>query len=293
MSQEREEDFLSVDTPIPGQNYVCLSFVSPEKMIKSKEKFFMVSFLNSLLQNQEVFSKYDKFNYKIVNELYEGFLLNNKDEMNKAYDEMVDYKTSMRTVKIRGTYDTLREAKYRAKCLQKKDKNFDVFVGQVGYWLPWDPSSLEVKDQEYTNNELNTLMKKYKENKEHRDEVFEKQKEERIRAARENSNVKVVEDEQKDNLDKIRNIANVKDGIVENESLNSIMGGEFSDPWMERKQTSVEASVQETIPETTEESTSETTPETTPTNSTSTNDNTSNESVSQTAEVKDDTELSM
>ena len=37
MSKEQEEDFLSVDTPIPGQNYVCLSFVSPEKMIKSKK----------------------------------------------------------------------------------------------------------------------------------------------------------------------------------------------------------------------------------------------------------------
>ena len=26
-----KEDFLEVDQPIPGQNYVCLSFVSPEK----------------------------------------------------------------------------------------------------------------------------------------------------------------------------------------------------------------------------------------------------------------------
>ena len=62
---------------------------------------------------------------------------------------------------------------------RKKIKVFDVFVGQVGYWLPWDPSSLEVQDQEYTNTELNTLMKKYKENKEQHDEVFEKQKEEK------------------------------------------------------------------------------------------------------------------
>ena len=124
MSEEHEEDFLSVDTPIPGQNYVCLSFVSPEKMIKDKNKFYMVSFLNSLLKNQEVLSRYENFTYKIVDELYEGFLMNNKDDMNKSFDETVDFKTSMRTVKIRGTYDTLREAKYRAKSLQKKDKSF-------------------------------------------------------------------------------------------------------------------------------------------------------------------------
>ena len=183
MSEEKEEDFLSVDTPIPGQNYVCLSFVSPEKMVKDKHKFQMVSFLNSLLQTKEVLSKYDNFTYKIVDNLYEEFLINNKVEITKAFDESVDFKTSMRTVKVRGTYDTLREAKYRAKCLQKKDKSFDVFVGQVGFWLPWDPSSLEVKDQEYTNTELNTLMKKYKENKDYRDEVFEKQKDERIKKA--------------------------------------------------------------------------------------------------------------
>ena len=237
MSEEHEEDFLSVDTPIPGQNYVCLSFVSPEKMVKNKNKFYMVSFLNSLLKNQEVLSRYENFTYKIVDELYEGFVMNNKEGMNKAFDETVDFKTSMRTVKIRGTYDTLREAKYRAKCLQKKDKSFDVFVGQVGYWLPWDPSSLEVKDQEYTNTELNTLMKKYKENKEHHDEVFEQQKEDRIRKARENSSRPTTTEDAQDDINKIRNIANIKDGLVEDKSLNSIMGGDFSDPWMARKET--------------------------------------------------------
>ena len=32
-------DYLEVDNPIPGQNYVCLSFVSPEKTLKEKELF--------------------------------------------------------------------------------------------------------------------------------------------------------------------------------------------------------------------------------------------------------------
>jgi len=29
--EEIEEDFLEVDRPVPGQNYCCLSFVSPDK----------------------------------------------------------------------------------------------------------------------------------------------------------------------------------------------------------------------------------------------------------------------
>ena len=33
------EEFLDNDPPILGQNYVCLSFVSPEKFIKQKEVY--------------------------------------------------------------------------------------------------------------------------------------------------------------------------------------------------------------------------------------------------------------
>ena len=35
---EIKEDFLEVDPKIPGQNFVCLSFVSPEKVLKQKER---------------------------------------------------------------------------------------------------------------------------------------------------------------------------------------------------------------------------------------------------------------
>jgi hypothetical protein len=43
----------------------------------------------------------------------------------------------------------------------------------VGKWTPWDPSPHEVKDQEYNNDQLNTLMKKYKENEDSREKAFE------------------------------------------------------------------------------------------------------------------------
>ena len=52
-----KEDFLEVDKPIPGQNYVCLSFVSPEKIVKQKELFvfhkYMESRYNILLESLE------------------------------------------------------------------------------------------------------------------------------------------------------------------------------------------------------------------------------------------------
>lgn len=32
-----EEDFLNVDPEIPGQKFVCLSFVSPDKILDKKD----------------------------------------------------------------------------------------------------------------------------------------------------------------------------------------------------------------------------------------------------------------
>ena len=53
MAEEIKEDFLEIDSKIPGQNYVCLSFVSPEKVLKQKEIFFMTKFLEYIVNDQE------------------------------------------------------------------------------------------------------------------------------------------------------------------------------------------------------------------------------------------------
>ena len=43
------EDFLSVDQPVPGQNFCCMSFVSPEKVIRRKQMYLVKEFLKDLL----------------------------------------------------------------------------------------------------------------------------------------------------------------------------------------------------------------------------------------------------
>ena len=42
------EDYLEVDKSIPGQNYACISFVSPEKVLKQKEMFMFENFDNEI-----------------------------------------------------------------------------------------------------------------------------------------------------------------------------------------------------------------------------------------------------
>ena len=51
---EEKVDYLEVDDPIAGQNYVCLSFVSPESMIESKESFKVAKFLQSVCKEKDM-----------------------------------------------------------------------------------------------------------------------------------------------------------------------------------------------------------------------------------------------
>ena len=190
---ELNEDFLEVDSNIPGQNYVCLSFVSPEKLIKSKEIYMATKFLHHVFNDkdrktEDIREKMrDSVNitYDSVNEMYQDWKLCRNKELEQEFYELNDYRTTMRSVKVRGSYDTLKEANRRAKILRRKDPTFNIFVGQVGYWLPWDPSCQDIENQEYQEGELNNLMKKYKENVENKDILYEKIKEERVRKARE------------------------------------------------------------------------------------------------------------
>ena len=176
--EDKKVDYLEVDDPIPGQNYVCLSFVSPENIMESKEAFKVSKFLQSYCKDQdlnveEVMKKYTDYTYKY------------HDELQKDFDERNKFQTNVRGLKIRGTYSTREEAEKRAKSLQSIDSDFHVFVGQVGYWLPWDPCADKVQEEHYINDQLNEMMEKYKENNINRDIFYEEEKRDKIKAAKE------------------------------------------------------------------------------------------------------------
>ena len=40
-------DLLHEDSPLPGQKFACVSFVSPEKILKNKELFYFEKFLKN------------------------------------------------------------------------------------------------------------------------------------------------------------------------------------------------------------------------------------------------------
>ena len=187
-----KEDFLEVDARIPGQNYVCLSVVNPEKFMKQKEVFFATKYLHHIFNDQEQISRdfRERMNenrnisYNTIKESYDDWKYTREQELEDEFHKSCDYQTTMRAIKIRGTYDTLREAKKKAELLQRRDPSFHVFVGQVGYWLPLLANVHQIEDQEYVNKELNTLMENYKQNIEQKDILYQQMKEERIQEAR-------------------------------------------------------------------------------------------------------------
>ena len=163
------EDFLEVDQPIPGQNYACISFVSPEEVLKKKELFMVHKYLKT------VSKKYDLDQNKVEEE-FKDFMYVNSDKLEKEFYQDNDFRTTVRGIKVRGVYDTIQEAKHRSSRLQKKDPNFNVYVGQVGFWLPWDPESHKIEDEQYAEEQLNQLMSEYKKNKENKNLLFEEDK---------------------------------------------------------------------------------------------------------------------
>ena len=210
MATETErQDYLEVDNPVPGQNYCCISFISPENTLAKKELFMFNKFMSQRCAEfenklEEIVKEStdglkDEIQEKLVSELqtqmkmkyeefnssFEDFKYKYSDGLESQFKNFSDFKTSVRGVKVRGVYDTMTEAQNKAKELQRQDRSFHVFVGQVGYWLPWDPCADRITNEEYLEDELNTMMKKYKENEVHRDMLYEEQKREKLKAAME------------------------------------------------------------------------------------------------------------
>lgn len=207
MGEKDTTDYLEVDNPIPGQNYVCVSFVSPENTLAQKELFMFSKYMTQRcgefenkideivkkssdeLRNtikEELVSELQKemrYTYEKFASTFEDFKYKFNEQLESQFSKLNDFKTTVRGLKVRGVFDTRQEADNKAKELQRQDRSFHVFVGQVGYWLPWDPCADRVQDEEYLEEELNTMMRKYKENEIARDIFYEEEKRDKMKHA--------------------------------------------------------------------------------------------------------------
>ena len=152
---------------------------------------------------------------------FASFVSLNSAQIDKEFDELNEFRTSVRGFKVRGVYDSLDEAKARAKKIESFDNKFNVFVCQVGCWCPWSPNPEEIQDNEYAETQLNTLVKGYKENEEKKNKFFEERKEELVVHGRE-----FTERLKKDQTSRVT--------VVKEEDLptNALLS---PDPWMASK----------------------------------------------------------
>ena len=180
-------DLLDEDQAIAGQKFACISFVSPENILKQKNLFYFDRFLKQwdMSKSLEKFTQFINFlSYKYsfnfenamkdleefnkeekeklfsttLDDEYKSYLDRNEDDLEKQFNTQHDFQTSTRGIKVRGVFPTQQEAELRCKMLRELDPNHDVYVGPVGMWMPWEPEAYKTGRVEYLEDELNQLM---------------------------------------------------------------------------------------------------------------------------------------
>lgn len=129
----------------------------------------------------EGFQQFQKKNLKeytqrTLQEEFEDFMFKNQAKLEEEFFAKNEFRPTIRGIKVRGVYSSEAEATSRAKRLQKSDPNFNIYLGAVGKWMAWEPDPSKISTQEYANDQLNSLMKKYRENEEAREEFYSTRK---------------------------------------------------------------------------------------------------------------------
>lgn len=235
-------DLLFVDPPIAEQHFVCMSFVSPEKIIKQKNTFLFerfvknfdleksskkfVQFLNfvsykynlnfdAMMEdfNEFIKSEQPKLIETTIEDDYKNFLDANEKTLQNEFNQLVDFQTNVNSVKVRGVFPTQEEAGMRCKMLRDIDPTHDIYVGPVGVWVPWEPEAYKTGKVDYMEEELNQLMHQKTENEAKAKNYFDKRVletkkqaiEENIRKAKETGNKLTQNIDEKGNLIGVNN----------------------------------------------------------------------------------------
>jgi len=245
-------DLLDEDKPIAQQKFVCVSFLSPEKILNKKEVFFFDQFVKNwdFIKSMQKYSEFtgflsykynlpadqlmqdfsdfckeekDKLSKESVSDDYKTFMDKYLDSMELEFNKQNEFRTNTRGLKIRGVYPSQEEAEMRAKLLRENDPHHDVFVGPVGIWMPWDPDAYRTGKVDHLESELNQLMEKKQENEASAKEYFDKriketkQKaiEENIKKAKESGNKLTQAIDEQGNL--TRNLDDIKNTLFSKE----------------------------------------------------------------------------
>jgi hypothetical protein len=209
-------DLCDEDAPIAGQKFVCMSFVSPEKILKKRELYVFEQFVKQWdfaksmekttdflgflaykynLKADDVMNDFKEFvkdeeaklKSSSLDDDFKTFMDKNEDRLNEQFGREHAFQTSVRGLKVRGAFSTQEEAEMRCKKLRDIDPTHDIFVGPVGMWIPWDPDAYKTGRIEFMEEELNQLHSEKIKNETMAKEEFDRRvKETKQKAIREN-----------------------------------------------------------------------------------------------------------
>lgn len=241
LTDELEEDPVQM-----GARFVGISFLSPEKILKKREMFFFEKFVESwdIETSMTKFNDFlhfisEKFNLKkdVLMHDFEDFVREEKDRLKAEGNLLNDYKnfvdreethlseqfqkensfqTSVRGLKIRTpTVATLEECEQLVKRVRERDPNHDIYIGEVGKWMPWDPEAYKTGRMEYLESKLNELHHAKTKNEEMAKIEFDK----RVKETKKKAILENIEKAKKSNnvltqtLDEKGNLVGVMDKI--------------------------------------------------------------------------------
>ena len=222
-------DLLDEDTiTVAGQKFACISFISPEKILKKRESYLFDQFVKQwdMSKSMEKFTEFVNFiSYKYslnaenviadfnefikeeeskikadsttVESDYKNFIDKDEERLNLQFNRENNFQTSVRGLKLRGSFATQEEAENQCKKIRERDPNHDIFVAPVGIWVPWDPDAYKTGRTEFMEEELNQLHQEKMKNEIKAKQEFDnrvkdakrKAIEENIRKARESGNM--------------------------------------------------------------------------------------------------------
>ena len=237
-------DLCDEDSPIAGQKFVCMSFVSPEKILKKREVFLFEQFIrqwefsksmeryfdfvhfvaykynlnvSQLIDdfNEFVREESDKLKKSGIEDDYKNFMDKQEEKVNEKFNREHAFQTSVRGLKVRGCYATQEEAEMRCKKVREQDPNHDIYVAPVGVWVPWDPDAYKTGRVEHIEEELNALHKEKLKN----EEMAKKEFEERVRETKKKAILENIENAKKSGnvltqtMDEEGNLVGVKETV--------------------------------------------------------------------------------
>ena len=237
-------DLCDEDPPIAGQKFACLSFISPEKILKQREIFMFNEFLKqwdfkksmdkffdfihfiafkysmdveALIANYTEFITEEgpKLKEQGVEDDYKNFLDKQEELLTQRFQRENSFQTSVRGLKIRGVFPSQEEAEMKCKKIRELDPNHDILVGPVGIWLPWDPDAYKTGRVEFMEDELNQLHNEKIKNEMKAKEEFERRVKETKKKAIED-NIKLAKksgNKLTQTLDEEGNLVGVKETV--------------------------------------------------------------------------------